>query len=34
MTNKGPDGSLLLDADGTTLVLGADLCQRLFVAVL
>ncbi len=31
--NKGPDGTLLLDADGTTLVLGADLCQRLFVAI-
>jgi DtxR family Mn-dependent transcriptional regulator len=34
VTNKGPDGTLLLDAGGTTLVLGADLCQRLFVAVL
>lgn len=33
VTNKGPDGSLLLDADGTTLVLGADLCQRLYVVV-
>ena len=28
VTNKGPDGTLLLDAGGTTLVLGADLCQR------
>ena len=34
VTNKGPDGTLLLDADGTTVVLGADLCQRLYVAVL
>jgi Fe2+ transport system protein FeoA len=34
VTNKGPDGTLLLDADGTTLVLGADLCQRLYVVVL
>jgi DtxR family Mn-dependent transcriptional regulator len=34
VTNKGPDGSLVLNAGGTTLVLGADLCQRLFVAVL
>jgi DtxR family Mn-dependent transcriptional regulator len=34
VTNKGPDGTLLLDAGGTTLVLGSDLCQRLFVAVL
>ena len=33
VTNKGPDGTLLLDAGGTTLVLGADLCQRLYVAV-
>lgn len=33
VTNKGPDGTLLLDADGTTLVLGADLCQRLYVVV-
>jgi DtxR family transcriptional regulator, Mn-dependent transcriptional regulator len=33
VTNKGPDGTLLLDADGTTLVLGADLSQRLFVVV-
>jgi Fe2+ transport system protein FeoA len=33
VTDKGPDGSLLLDAKGTTLVLGADLCQRLYVAV-
>jgi DtxR family Mn-dependent transcriptional regulator len=34
VTNKGPDGTLLLDADGTTLVLGADLCQRLYVVEL
>jgi DtxR family Mn-dependent transcriptional regulator len=34
VTNKGPDGTLLLDADGTTLVLGADLCQRLYVVAL
>jgi DtxR family transcriptional regulator, Mn-dependent transcriptional regulator len=34
VTNKGPDGTLLLDADGTTLVLGADLCRRLYVVVL
>jgi len=34
VTNKGPDGTLLLDAGGTTLVLGADLCQRLYVVVL
>jgi DtxR family Mn-dependent transcriptional regulator len=34
VTNKGPDGTMLLDADGTTLVLGADLCQRLYVMVL
>ena len=34
VTNKGPDGTLLLDADGTTVVLGADLCRRLYVAVL
>jgi DtxR family Mn-dependent transcriptional regulator len=34
VTDKGPDGTLLLDADGTTLVLGADLCQRLYVVVL
>jgi DtxR family Mn-dependent transcriptional regulator len=34
VTNKGPDGTLLLDAEGTTLVLGADLCQRLYVIVL
>jgi hypothetical protein len=34
VTNKGPDGTLLLDAEGTTLVLGADLCQRLYVVVL
>jgi DtxR family transcriptional regulator, Mn-dependent transcriptional regulator len=34
VTNKGPDGTLLLDAGGTTLVLGADLCQRLYVSVL
>jgi DtxR family Mn-dependent transcriptional regulator len=34
VTNKGPDGTLLLDADGTTLVLGADLCLRLYVVVL
>ena len=33
-TNKGPDGTLLLDAGGTTLVLGADLCERLYVVVL
>jgi DtxR family Mn-dependent transcriptional regulator len=31
VTNKGPDGTLLLDCDGTTLVLGADLCQRMYV---
>jgi DtxR family transcriptional regulator, Mn-dependent transcriptional regulator len=34
ITNRGPDGSLLLDSDGTTLVLGAELCQRLYVLVL
>ena len=34
VTNKGPDGTLLLEADGTTVVLGADLCQRMYVAVL
>ena len=34
VTNKGPDGTLLLDADGTTVVLGADLCRRLYVIVL
>jgi Fe2+ transport system protein FeoA len=34
VTNKGPDGTLLLDAGGTTLVLGADLCQRLYVVLL
>jgi DtxR family transcriptional regulator, Mn-dependent transcriptional regulator len=34
VTNKGPDGTLVLDADGTTLVLGADLCQRLYVVAL
>jgi DtxR family Mn-dependent transcriptional regulator len=34
VTNRGPDGSLLLDTDGTTLVLGADLCKRLYVVVL
>jgi DtxR family Mn-dependent transcriptional regulator len=34
VTNKGPDGTLLLDAGGTTVVLGADLCRRLYVAVL
>jgi DtxR family Mn-dependent transcriptional regulator len=33
VTNKGPDGTLLLDADGTTVVLGSDLCQRLYVVV-
>ena len=34
VTKKGPDGTLLLDADGTTLVLGAHLCHRLYVVVL
>ncbi len=34
VTNKGPDGTLLLEADGTTVVLGADLCQRMYVVVL
>lgn len=34
VTTKGPDGTLLLDADGTTVVLGADLCQRMYVVVL
>ncbi len=34
VTNRGPDGTLLLDAEGTTLVLGADLCQRLYVVLL
>jgi DtxR family Mn-dependent transcriptional regulator len=34
VTDKGPDGTILLDADGTTLVLGADLSHRLFVMVL
>jgi DtxR family transcriptional regulator, Mn-dependent transcriptional regulator len=34
VTKKGPDGALLLDADGTTLVLGTDLCHRLYVVVL
>ncbi len=34
VSNKGPDGTLLLEANGTTLVLGADLCQRLYVVVL
>jgi len=33
VTDRGPDGTLLLDARGTTLVLGADLCQRLYVTV-
>jgi DtxR family Mn-dependent transcriptional regulator len=32
VTNRGPDGSLLLQANGTTVVLGADLCQRLYVS--
>jgi DtxR family Mn-dependent transcriptional regulator len=31
VTNRGPDGSLVLDTDGTTLVLGVDLCKRLYV---
>ncbi len=31
VTNRGPDGSLVLDTDGTTLVLGVDLCRRLYV---
>jgi DtxR family Mn-dependent transcriptional regulator len=31
VTNRGPDGSLVLDTHGTTLVLGADLCKRLYV---
>ena len=33
VTDKGPDGTLLLEAGGTTLVLGSDLCQRLYVSV-
>jgi len=34
VTDKGPDGTLLVDAEGTTLVLDTDLCRRLFVVVL
>jgi DtxR family Mn-dependent transcriptional regulator len=34
VTTKGPDGTLLLDADGTTVVLGADLCRRMYVVLL
>jgi DtxR family Mn-dependent transcriptional regulator len=33
-TAKGPDGTLVLDAGGTTLALGSDLCERLYVVVL
>lgn len=33
VTNRGPDGTLLLDANGTTVVLGADLCRRLYIAI-
>lgn len=33
-TAKGPDGTLVLDAGGTTIALGADLCERLYVLVL
>ena len=33
VTDKGPDGRLLLDAGGTGIVLGADVCQRLYVTV-
>ena len=31
---QGPGRDALLEADGTTLVLGADLCQRMYVVVL
>jgi DtxR family Mn-dependent transcriptional regulator len=31
VTTRAPDGTLLLDAGGTTLALGRDLCERLFV---
>ena len=33
-TAKGPDGTLVLDASGAALALGADLCERLYVVVL
>jgi DtxR family Mn-dependent transcriptional regulator len=31
---KAPDGSLVLDAEGGVLALGADICQKLFVTVI
>ena len=31
VTAKGPDGTLVLEVGGTTLALGSDLCQRLYV---
>jgi DtxR family transcriptional regulator, Mn-dependent transcriptional regulator len=34
VTAKGPDGTVVLSVDGTTLALGRDLCQRLFVMVI
>jgi Fe2+ transport system protein FeoA len=32
VTTRGPDGTLVLDVDGTTLALGRDLSSRFFVA--
>jgi Fe2+ transport system protein FeoA len=32
VTTRAPDGTLVLDVDGTTLALGRDLSSRFFVA--
>ena len=32
VVGRGPDGAYLLDASGTTLTLGVDLCSQLYVS--
>jgi Fe2+ transport system protein FeoA len=33
VTTRAPDGTVVLDIEGTSLALGPELCEKLFVVV-